>query len=416
MDLISTHSEELQADELFSHQSRRIELSYRANRLGIFNRDFSPGINWWSELEIPISDEYLFARKYFPASRVLVALITRILTFHNPIKEITAFKKSAIVKKIILANTTPVPEGFNKFPFKFFEEKPAITVVIPTLNRYKHLANVLTDLEVQDYRHFDVIVVDQSDAFDPDFYKNYKLNIRVIRQEEKALWLARNTAIKNATGSFIALSEDDVRIPKSWLSNHLRCIEYYNADISNGIFFPQGESIPQDKNFFRWSDQFATGNAFLNKRVFLKTGLFDRQFEKQRMGDGEFGMRAYKMGVKSIMNPLAWCEDVKAATGGLRESGNWDAFRPKNIWSMRPVPSVLYFYRKYFGTKAALISLLIQIPPSIVPYRYKRNKKMLIAGSAISILLLPLIIFQVLRSWKKSTLMLNNPLIETFHE
>jgi len=309
-------------------------------------------------------------------------------------------------------SNNPTPQGFDQFPYRFLSEKPLVTVVIPTLNRYNYLEKVLSDLERQDYKQFEVIVVDQSTPFAESFYEKFQLKIIVIRQEEKALWLARNTAIKSATGKWIALSEDDVRIPADWISNHFKCIEYFNADISNGIFFPAGQQVPDDHNFFRWSDQFATGNAFLKKEVFVKTGLFDRQFEKQRMGDGEFGLRAYKKGIKSVMNPLAWCEDLKAPTGGLRESGNWDAFRPKNIWSMRPVPSVLYFYRKYFGTRASLISLLINIPPSIVPYRFKRNRKMLLAGSLLSIILLPLIIVQVLRSWNRSTSMLKNPLIE----
>ena len=44
-------------------------------------------------------------------------------------------------------------------------------------------------------------------------------------------------------------------------------------------------------------------NVLIKKVVFDKCGLFDRQFEKQRMGDGEFGTRIYLSGFKNISNP-----------------------------------------------------------------------------------------------------------------
>src|SRR6187455_1846601 len=98
--------------------------------------------------------------------------------------------------------------------------------------------------------------------------------------------MARNQAIRESKSEFIALSEDDVRIPVDWISNHMKCIDYFNSDISAGVFFPSGSGIPPEKKIFRWAEQFATGNACLKKDVFRSIGLFDRQFEKQRMGDG----------------------------------------------------------------------------------------------------------------------------------
>src|SRR5690606_21161604 len=161
-----------------------------------------------------------------------------------------------------------------------------------------------------------------------------------------------------------------------------------------------GSSIPKERSFFCIASQFATGNAMLYKDVFKKIGLFDRQFEKQRMGDGEFGLRAYLNGLKSISNPYASCIDVKAGTGGLREMGSWDAFRPKKLFAPRPIPSVLYFYRKYFGTKRRLLAIFRSVPQSIVPYRYKKSKKMLVVGFFIAVILFPFVVLQVYISWR----------------
>ncbi|MEO7282158.1 MAG: glycosyltransferase family 2 protein, partial [Gelidibacter sp.] len=167
-----------------------------------------------------------------------------------------------------------------------------------------------------------------------------------------------------------------------------------------GVFYPEGQSIPKERSFFALASQFATGNAMLYKSVFEQVGLFDRQFEKQRMGDGEFGVRVYLEGIRSVSNPLASCIDVKAGTGGLREMGSWDAFRPSTFFAPRPIPSVLYYFRKYYGNQAARWALWRTIPISILPYQFKKNKPMLVLGVLLSILLVPVVLIQVFKSWR----------------
>lgn len=92
-----------------------------------------------------------------------------------------------------------------------------------------------------------------------------------------------------------------------------------------------GAEIPENYSYFCWSSQLDTGNVLLKKDIFRKIGLFDRQFEKQRMGDGEYGLRAYLAGYKNISNPKAKRIHLKVSQGGLRvKGGSWDAWRPKN--------------------------------------------------------------------------------------
>src|SRR3546814_19276689 len=74
--------------------------------------------------------------------------------------------------------------------------------------------------------------------------------------------------------------------------------------------------------------------------------LFDRQFEKQRMGDGEFGLRAYLSGCIGISNPNAKRIHLKVGNGGLRQIGSWDGFRPTKLFATRPIPRLLYLPRR----------------------------------------------------------------------
>ncbi|WP_299226403.1 glycosyltransferase [uncultured Psychroserpens sp.] len=401
---------QLDRDQRFkTNKARDYDLSWQAIQRGYIGKEPT----YTSFERLPVSDNYLFIRKYFNSAWVFYILILRLFSFHNPFKELSGWFSTRSVKRI--TKNPPIHcADYKTFTSSLIAENPKVSVVIPTLNRYAYLKQILKDFELQDYKNFEVIVVDQSEPFDPDFYSDFNLEINLIYQEEKALWLARNTAVKVAKGKLIALSEDDVEIQPDWIRKHIECLDFFDAKVSAGVFYPKGKQIPHERSFYAIASQFATGNSMLYKDVFKRIGLFDRQFEKQRMGDGEFGMRAYLDGVRCISNPYASCIDVKAGTGGLREMGSWDAFRPSSFLAPKPIPSVIYFYRRYFGNKATRLALLRTIPFSILPYQFKKNRPVLLLGGLISVLLVPLVLYQVMKSWQlASKKIAQGPSIET---
>jgi glycosyltransferase involved in cell wall biosynthesis len=348
-----------------------------------------------------IQDNYIFVRRFFSLAQVIYVFVIRICSFKNPIHELLGL--SYALFKVRRVKIEPhIYSDWETFDSKLVESNPLVSVIIPTLNRYEYLKDVLADLEKQDYQNFEVIVVDQSEPVDSAFYDCWNLNIQLIAQKERALWLARNTAITLSKGRYIALTEDDVRMRTDWISNHLKCLDYFKADASSGVFHPVSTNVQISeaaKPLFQIAQQFPTGNVLLKREIFEKIGLFDRQFEGQRMGDGEFGLRCLLNGFRVISNPMAYIIDVKAPSGGLRQMGSWDALRPKSLMAPRPVPSVLYLIRKYHGGREAIFYLIKNIPQSYIPYKFKRNKVIRITCSLIFPLLLPIALVAVLKSW-----------------
>ncbi len=383
-----------------SENAREYDLSWQAIQKGYIGSAETYG----RFEKLPIVDEYRFIRKYFHPAWVFYVLVLRIFSFKNPFKEITAWRKSNTAKRSKYLKTPILYPKWNDFQPALVAENPLVSIVIPTLNRYEYLKDVLEDLEKQDHKNFEVIVVDQSTPFQQDFYKQFNLDIHLIHQTERALWLARNRAIEVSKGEYLLLFDDDSRVGKDWITNHLKGIDFFGSDISSGVSISKiGAEVPEHYSFFRISDQIDTGNVMLKKDVFRKIGLFDRQFEKQRMGDGEFGLRAYLNGFKNISNPHAGRIHLKVGSGGLREMGSWDAFRPKKLFAPRPIPSVLYLFRKYYGEKRSMLAILRTVPQSIIPYRYKKNKKMLVLGLLISLFLFPFVVLQVYISWRMAS-------------
>ena len=382
-----------------SKKSSNLDASWQLVQKGYINDEAN---TYKFDSKIPIEDEYRFVRKYYNYLWVYFIFFIRILSFKNPLSEIIAFVKAYKTRQINVYHKPLIVPEWSSFNSQLIDEQPKISVIIPTLNRYEYLKDVLEDLEKQDYTNFEVIVVDQTEPFQEVFYKQFDLNLDVTFQEEKALWLARNFAINKSKGEYVLLFDDDSRVDSDWISNHLKCLDFFKVDISSGTSISLvGAKVPQSYSYFKISDQIDTGNVMLRKEaVFGKLDLFDRQFEKQRMGDGEFGMRAYLEGFLNISNPNASRLHLKVGTGGLRQMGSWDGMRPKKWFSPRPIPSILYLYRKYWGNNMAIYALLQSIPLSLTPYNKKGRTIGYIQSLIIFFIFMPFILLQVIRSWK----------------
>ncbi len=382
--------------EYSSIRARTYDLSYQAIEKGYIGQ--VKRIEFIEE--IPTVDEYRFVKKYFSTFWYYYIFIIRLFTLNNPFKEINGFIKSFKVSRSSISKNALSYSEWNYFDSKLLKTQPKVSIVIPTLNRYEYLKDVLKDLENQDYQNFDVIIVDQSEPFQKEFFDNFNLDIKLIHQKEKALWLARNKAIELSDSDYLLLFDDDSRVELDWIRNHIKCLDFFDADISSGTSISLvGDKVPENYSFFKYSEQLDTGNVLIKREVFKAIGLFDRQYEKQRMGDGEYGLRAFLFGFENISNPYAQRLHLKVGTGGLRQMGSWDGFRPKKWFSPRPIPSVLYQFRKYYGNKMAVFNLLKSIPPSVIPYKYKGNKSFIVFAYISMIVIWPIILCQVGKSW-----------------
>lgn len=402
---------ELEPDENYlTEEARTRDLAYRAFQLGYINKaeEGKKAGGIWQTPQLPPVDEYRFLRKNFSRVWVAYAFVIRLLSHKNPFAEIKGLLKSRKAKRE-LYHLNPIKyTSYNTFQSKLIAAQPLVTVVIPTLNRYTYLKDVFRDLEKQTYQNFEVIVVDQTDPFDATAYEGWNLDLKFWYQADKALWKARNEAILAAKGEYILLYDDDSLVEPDWIEQHLKTLDFFNADLSSGVSISKvGAKVPAHYAYFRWSDQLDTGNVLLKKTIFEEIGLFDTKFEKQRMGDGEYGLRAYLAGCRNVSNPHAKRIHLKVGEGGLRQMGSWDGWRPKKFFGPRPVPSILYLFRKYHGNAATRWMLLKGIPPSIIPYQFKGSKVLMVIGSVLSVFLLPLVAWQVKESWKKAGEMLN---------
>ena len=359
-----------------------------------------------SNCEPSISDNYRFIKKYYGLPWIFFVLSIRILSLNNPIKEISGFLRCLRVERVDLYKKIN-PLSLIQYSSELLKNSPFVSVIIPTLNRYDYLERCITDLEKQNYKNFELIVVDQSNPFRPEFYKNRSIEITLIRQENIGLWMARNNAIRKSKGEFILLYDDDSIVEQNWIELHLKCIDYFKVNISSGVSLATiGSKIPKNYSFYRWADQIDTGNVLIKKDVFRKIGLFDEQFEGMRLGDGEFGFRAFLNSIAIISNPEAHRIHLKVETGGLRQMGSWDAFRPTKIFAPKPIPSVIYFYKRYLSPLNLRMTVFIGMILSNIKYTNKRHNIYLIISVIKTIVFFPLMLYQLFKSYKIASSMI----------
>jgi len=97
---------------------------------------------------------------------------------------------------------------------------PEISVIIPAYNTAKLIRSCLDSVFAQSYSNFETIVVNDGSPDTPELEKTvtpYLGRIVYIKQENKRAAGARNTAIRNAKGTFLAFLDSD----DAWLPEHL---------------------------------------------------------------------------------------------------------------------------------------------------------------------------------------------------
>ena len=179
-------------DKYKSKSAEKLDLNYQKILNGNFDLDFQ-----YCDEQVPLIDQYTFVRRMFKSVWVYFAFIVRLATFNNPIKEIKILLATRHIEKISPEVKLSKNQDFLYFSSKLIKDEPFISVIIPTLNRYSHLKNALNDLCNQDYRNFEVIVVDQSEQFDLSFYDSFLLNKVIIRQKERDYGERETELLKN---------------------------------------------------------------------------------------------------------------------------------------------------------------------------------------------------------------------------
>jgi glycosyltransferase involved in cell wall biosynthesis len=234
----------------------------------------------------------------------------------NPFEALSAVTKSA---PVVLINEPTI----NDLAL------PLVSVCIPHFNRPQTLKQTLQSITLQDYPHFEIIIVDDGSS-DPEaiaFLNELKDEVdgkpcRIVRQENAGCGAARNRAANLANGEYLFFMDDDnwakqneistlVRVALKTDAKLVTCLE----DLFSGNEAPAVDQVPDmtivslgpalSVNLF--TSLAGDTNALLHRQTYLELGGYntDSSFITK---DWEFYTRVMLKGVKFelVPEPLLW--------------------------------------------------------------------------------------------------------------
>ena len=290
------------------------------------------------------------------------------------------------------------------------EAQPTVTVLIPTLDRYPHLFNLLDQLRAQTVPPLEIVVVDQTEGNgrDPRWPERFAdLPLRVLWRDEAGQCSSRNAGLVAARGEAVLFLDDDDEVERDLIARHLAFLRRFDADASCGVAEEAGAgALPAEFRLIRDSDVFPTNNSLLKIAALSRSGLFDLAYEKGERADHDLGMRLYLSGAPLVLNPAASVLHLHAPRGGLRQHKARVVTRSSSrasVWHRQFLaPTEAYLWARYFDAGQVQEGLLIRtlgalrgdragwrrwaraaVMLVLLPDTWRQNKARLAAGRAM---------------------------------
>lgn len=154
------------------------------------------------------------------------------------------------------------------------------SLIMGTLGRRDEVGEFLASLQRQDYRDFELLVIDQNpDERLAPLIEQYRRHFRILRyRSAPGLSRARNVGLRYATGDVIAFPDDDCWYPDGLLSYVARRLEAQpSLDGLTGRFVDgEGRSEGRWLPHTQMLDRFSVWRGAISFSIFLRRRLVER--------------------------------------------------------------------------------------------------------------------------------------------
>jgi FkbM family methyltransferase len=198
---------------------------------------------------------------------------------------------------------------------------PLVSVVMPAYNAQDCIARAIESVLIQNYRNFELIVVDDgSTDRTADNVRGFKdQRIKYFFKEKGGVASARNFGVKKSGGSFIVMLDSDDMMTPDYIARHLQVFErhpesdmvycddmlmddqYKPIRVINRPVYPDQNTLIS--NLFRCGFPVVPFRTCIRKNVFDKIGLYDEQLIIAE--DYDMMRRFAQMGLKMCHLPSA---------------------------------------------------------------------------------------------------------------
>lgn len=254
---------------------------------------------------------------------------------------------------------------------------PSVSVIIPTLGRCQEVIQTVQDLLSQSVVPSEILVIDQNvPSFKEldDFLKGIAI-VRHYRSLRPGTVVNTNAAIELATGEILLFLDDDVRLEKDLVEQHLA--HYKNKEvprlggIAGRVEQPSGDLDPDQilevGKYHQWTGRVVAnfnaqkpsevdiapgGNMSFYRKVLVEVGGCDVNFGGNAFRfETDLSLRVRQAGYQILFEPKASLKHLMAPRGGNR-------VQSKALHTYYFVVNGLRLYRRHSPS----LGLLIFVP------------------------------------------------------
>jgi glycosyltransferase involved in cell wall biosynthesis len=258
---------------------------------------------------------------------------------------------------------------------------PFVSVIIPTRDRPQTLERCLQQLSSQDYRPFEIIVIDNSaDMTATKAVVSKFVEVIYIREQPQRInpGRMRNMGIERSQGSILAFVDDDTIVFPGWMRALVaglaaskvggvtgRVIEEGQPVVDTpqiGQFYPSGRIVANFNNLITYPVEvgYLYGcNHAISREALNRAGVFD-PWQAMAYEDLELAVRVREYGFTLLYLPGMVVEHLHAPrpAGVARRAGEFDL--KSQFLSLR---SLAYFSVNHFGLRKELAkTAFVQLP------------------------------------------------------
>lgn len=237
---------------------------------------------------------------------------------------------------------------------------PLVSVVIPACNAEAFIEYTLKSVLAQTYQDFEVIVVDDGSGDRTlaivESFMQQDARIRLLKQQNLGVGAARNLAMQEAKGKYIApIDADDVWFPQK-LEKQVECLE--NADESVGLVYS-------------WSAYLNAAGEITGYSPFGKFGRVEGNVFK-------FLVFYNFLDNGSTMMFRRSCVDrVGGFNPDLKTCEDWEFYlRVAEHYEFRIVPEYLIGYRQYIGSISSNCTAMAYFHEFVMDEVYQRHPEL----------------------------------------
>lgn len=188
------------------------------------------------------------------------------------------------------------------------DDKPLISAIIPAYNGAPFLADAVCSILNQTYEPVEIIVVDDGSTDDSVEVVRTFPEVRLFRQENLGVAVARNRGVQQARGSLIAFLDQDDRWTPDKLAVQVRHLQNRHdlAGVASHVRLWIDDTFgPPKRARDAWFEKDQPGGLLgamlLRRSAFDEVGLFDSSYWSA--SDTAWLVRAARMGQRIEMFP-----------------------------------------------------------------------------------------------------------------